>query len=72
MKLSGYFFKQFLPPFVFGFVLFLFVLVFDKLFDLIDLIFNKGVNLVTVGQLFSLFIPTVIPLTVPMATILGA
>src|SRR5207249_7590143 len=32
---------------------------------------NKGVSVTTVWQLFTLFIPTVIPLTIPMAMILA-
>ena len=71
MKLSRYFFLQFLPPFFFGSVLFLFVLLLDRLFDIIDLIFNKGVAFTQVAQLFALFIPTVIPLTLPMASLLA-
>ena len=71
MKLSWYFFSQFIPPFFFGSVLFLFVLLLDRLFDIIDLIFNKGVAWPLVAQLFMLFIPTVLPLTLPMASLLG-
>lgn len=71
MTLSLYFFQQFIPPFLFGTVLFLFVLLLDRLFDIIDLIFNKGVALLVVGQLFGLFIPTILPLTLPMACLLA-
>ena len=71
MTLSLYFFRQFIPPFVFGSFLFLFVLLLDKLFDIVDLLFNKGVGLPVVAQLFSLFIPTVLPLTFPMAMLLA-
>ncbi len=71
MKLSWYFFRQFLPPFFFGTVLFLFVLLLDRLFDIIDLIFNKGVQWTVVAHLFMLFIPTVVPLTLPMACLLA-
>lgn len=71
MTLALYFFRQYVPPFLFGSVLFMFVLILDKLFDIIDLVFNKGVSLLVVGQMFGLFIPTVIPLTVPMATLLA-
>ncbi len=71
MTLPLYFFRQFLPPFLFGSVLFLFVLLLDRLFDIIDLIFNKGANLFLVGKLFMLFIPTVLPLTFPMAALLA-
>ncbi|MCG3203815.1 MAG: hypothetical protein KCHDKBKB_00487 [Elusimicrobia bacterium] len=71
MRLSRYFFFQFIPPFFFGAVLFLFVLLLDRLFDIIDLIFNKGVNWIIVARLFALFVPTVIPLTLPMASLLA-
>lgn len=71
MTLTFYFFRQFIPPFVFGFFLFLFVLLLDKLFDIIDLVFNKGVSAIVVAHLFSLFIPTVLPLTLPMAILLA-
>lgn len=71
MRLGIYFFRQFLTPFVFGSLLFLFVLVLDKLFDLLDLIFNKGIGALIVGKLFVFIIPTVLPLTIPMACILA-
>jgi lipopolysaccharide export system permease protein len=71
MTLTWYFFRQFFPPFVFGSFLFLFVLLLDKLFDIVDLLFNKGVSLMVVGKLFLLFMPTVLPLTFPMAVLLA-
>jgi lipopolysaccharide export system permease protein len=72
VTLSLYFFRQFLPPFVFGSILFMFVLLLDKLFDIIDLVFNKGVSPLIVIQMFGLFIPTVLPLTFPMAVLLAS
>lgn len=71
MTLSLYFLRQFVPSFVFGSFIFLFVLMMDKLFDIIDLLFNRGVSLALVGKLFSLFIPIVLPLTFPMALLLA-
>jgi len=71
MTLSLYFFRQFLPPFLFGVFIFLSVFVLDKLFELIDLIFNKGVPLLVVLKIFSLFLPTIFPLIVPMAILLA-
>jgi lipopolysaccharide export system permease protein len=71
VTLALYFFRQFLPPFFFGSVLFMFVLLLDKLFDIIDLVFNKGVSFLVVAQMFGLFIPTVLPLTFPMAMLLA-
>jgi len=49
----------------------MFVLLLDKFFDIIDLVFNKGVSVFVVGQMFALFIPTVLPLTIPMAMLLA-
>ena len=71
MRLSIYFFRQYLPSFFFGFILFSFVFLLDKLFDLIDLILNKGVSFLTVGKLIGLFVPTSFPLAFPMAILLG-
>jgi lipopolysaccharide export system permease protein len=71
MTLTFYFFRQFLPPFIFGSAIFLFVLILDKLFDLIDLIFNRGVGVLKVLSLFLMFLPTVLPLTLPMAILLA-
>lgn len=71
MILSLYFFRQFVPPFIFGTILFVFVLMLDKLFDIVDLVFNKGVSFLVVAQMFALFIPTVLPLTLPMAMLLA-
>ncbi|MFN0118622.1 MAG: LptF/LptG family permease [Elusimicrobiota bacterium] len=71
MILSVYFFRQFIPSFFFGSVLFMFVLMLDKLFDIVDLLFNKGVNPLIVGKLFLMFIPTILPLTFPMALLLA-
>lgn len=71
MTLSLYFLRQFIPSFAFGSAIFLFVLMMDKLFDIIDLLFNRGVGLGLVLKLFSLFIPIVLPLTFPMALLLA-
>ncbi len=72
MQLALYFFRQFLPSFFFGIGLFLFVLILDRLFDLIDLVFNKGLRFITVLKLVGLFIPTILPLTFPMAIVLAS
>jgi lipopolysaccharide export system permease protein len=72
MTLSLYFFRQFLPSVGFATVLFVFVLLLDRIFDLIDLIFNKGVNALLIGKLLLLFLPTILPLSMPMAILLAA
>ncbi len=47
------------------------VLLLDKIFDLIDLLVNKGVSFLVSAKLFMLFIPTVLTLTIPMAMLLA-
>lgn len=71
MTLTLYIFRRFIPPFLFGAFLFMFVLLLDKFFDLLDLIFNKGVHLLIVGKIFLLFLPTLVPLTFPMGVLLA-
>ncbi len=71
MTLTLYFLRQFIPPFILGVFIFLSVFVLDKLFNLIDLFFNKGVPFLVVAQIFALFLPTIFPLIVPMAILLS-
>lgn len=71
MILTRYLLAQIVPPFVFGLALFSGVLVLDKVFDLIDLLANKGVSFFASAKMFLLFVPTVFSLTVPMAVLLA-
>ncbi|MBL0361451.1 MAG: LptF/LptG family permease [Elusimicrobia bacterium] len=57
MTLARYLLRQFLPPFAFGLSLFSGVLLLDKIFDLIDLLVNKGVGLSLSLQIF-FFVPS--------------
>ncbi len=61
-----------MPSFVFGAVLFVFVLLLDRFFDLIDMVFNKGVNAWLIGKLLLLFLPTILPLSLPMAVLMAS
>src|SRR5687767_3496485 len=69
--LPRYMLAQFFPPFLFGLALFSGVLLLDKLFDLVDLLVNKGVSFQLSLRIFILFLPTVLTLTVPMAMLLA-
>jgi len=69
--LARYLTGQFLPPFFFGLTIFSGVLLLDKLFDLIDLLINKGVSLGVSAQIFFLFFPTILSLSVPMSLLLA-
>lgn len=72
MILARYLITQFLPPFLFGLGLFSGVLLLDKIFDLIDLLVNKGVSFVLAAKIFLLFIPTILSLSVPMSLLLAS
>lgn len=69
--LARYLIGQFLPPFLFGLSIFSGVLLLDKIFDLIDLLINKGVSLWISAKIFFLFFPTILSLSVPMSLLLA-
>ncbi|MFA5857799.1 MAG: LptF/LptG family permease [Elusimicrobiota bacterium] len=71
-KLRWYILKNFSGPFLLGLLIFSFLLIFDKIFTLVNLMFAKGVNPVSVGKLFMLLIPTLVPLTFPMSFLVGS
>lgn len=71
MILARYLILQLAGPFLFGLSLFSGVLMLDKLFDVIDLLVNKGVSLAHSAKIFLLFFPTVLSLSVPMSLLLA-
>lgn len=70
--LDRYILKETLLPLVAGLGLFLFVLLMDRLFDLLDLVLNRGVEPVVVLQLLGCIIPSVIAISLPMATLMAS
>lgn len=70
--LDRYIIKEFAGPLLFGLALFLFALIMDRLFDLMDLIFNRGVSPLTVGFLLLCLLPSIVAMTLPMATLLAS
>jgi lipopolysaccharide export system permease protein len=66
-----YLLKELLQPTGMALLLFTFILVVGNLVKLADLLINKGVSLLGVVQMFSLFIPTLLSYTVPMAALTG-
>ena len=71
MILARYLLLQLTGPFLFGLSLFSGVLLLDKLFDVVDLLVNKGVSLFLSVRIFALFLPTVLSLSVPMSLLLA-
>src|SRR5437763_279745 len=70
--LSRYILKEFLSNVILGLLIFTFVLLLDKLFELADLLLNKGVGIGLTLKLLFLLLPSSLSLTLPMSVLLGA
>jgi LPS export ABC transporter permease LptF len=70
--LSRYILKEFLGNLLLGLLIFTFVLMLDHLFELVDLLVNKGVGLMLTFELLFLLLPSSLSLTLPMSTLLAA
>lgn len=66
-----YIIKEILPPVLLSLVLFTFILLLDRIFDLMDLYLKQGVKLTLIIRLLMLIIPNIFSLTIPMAILLG-
>jgi len=69
--LDRYLIKEVLQPF--GIVLFImtFVLLMGKILQLMDLMINKGVSLITIGQLIFFLLPSFLVFTIPIALLIS-
>jgi len=70
-KLQVYVLKEFFPPFLLSLGLFTFVMLLDKLLDLLDMIVSKGVPIPVVGEIFLLLLPSMIAVVIPMGVLAG-
>jgi LPS export ABC transporter permease LptF len=69
--ITRYTIRQFIPHFLLGLLVFTFILIMDKIFELVNLIINKGVSVVNVVMLFLYTLPSFLSLTLPMALLMG-
>ncbi len=69
--LSRYIIKEMGPPFFLGFLVFTFILLFSQLYQLIDLIINKGVGFFTTCWLFFLYLPALLAVTIPLSLLVA-
>jgi len=69
--LHRYVIAEFIAPFLISIGVFTFVMLLDKLLDLLDMIVSKGVPLVIVGEIFILLLPSMVAVVVPMAVLSG-
>ena len=70
-KLQVYVLKEFFPPFLLSLGLFTFIMLLDKLLDLLDLIVSKGVPMRIVAEIFLLLLPSMIAVVIPMGVLAG-
>ena len=69
--LDRYIWKELFFPFGLGIFVFTFLLLIDKIFDLTDLIINKGVPVHLVALLLAYILPAFLVLTVPIGFLLA-
>jgi lipopolysaccharide export system permease protein len=69
--ISKYILKELAGPFFLGLLIFTFVLLMEKVLDLIELVINKGVSLKAVLELIVYIMPSFLVLTIPMAVLVA-
>ena len=70
--LSSYVLREHVAPFFLGLLVLTFILVINRVFELVDLIIGKGLGVVTVLEIFLLSLPFILALTVPMAVLVAS
>lgn len=70
-KLQTYTIREFFPPFILSAGIFTFVMLLDKLLDLLDMIVSKGVPVRTVVEVFLLLLPSMVAVVIPMGVLAG-
>ena len=69
--IRNYLIGEFLSPFSLALVILTFVMLMGNMIKLVDMIVNKGVNILLVFKLFGLYIPHMISYTLPVAFLIG-
>jgi lipopolysaccharide export system permease protein len=69
--LDRYLLKEHVLPFALALCLLTFILLMDKLFELINLIIGKQVPILSVIQMFGLSLPYILAMTIPMAVLVA-
>lgn len=69
--LDRYIWRELLTPFALGILVFTFLLLIDRIFDLLDLIINKGVPVHLVLLLLGYLAPSILVLTIPIGFLLA-
>ncbi len=70
--LHRYIIVEHVGPFVFAVFTATCVLLLARIFKMMELIISKGIDVLTVGELFSYFMPSLLAMTVPMAVMVAS
>ena len=70
--LERYILKENFKPFVVSLMVTTFVMLLDKIIDLLNLIIEKHLDIVTIASIFGLSLPFILALTIPMAILLAS
>jgi len=70
--LERYILKENFKPFIVSLMVTTFVMLLDKIIDLLNMIIDKHLDFVTIVSIFSLSLPFMLALTVPMAILLAS
>ncbi|OQY27683.1 MAG: hypothetical protein B6244_09780 [Candidatus Cloacimonetes bacterium 4572_55] len=70
-QISRYILKEHFGPLILSLVVLTFILLMNRIFRMIDLIITKGLAIMTVLKLFSLTLPFLLAMTIPMATLIA-
>jgi len=70
--LDRYILKELLIPFCFGIFILTFLILIHQLLRLMELVIDKGVDLLSVGQIFLALLPSFFLLTIPMAVLMAS
>src|SRR6185295_105196 len=67
--IDRYIWKELIAPFFLGMIIGTFLLLIDRIFDMMDLIINKGVPVHLVTLLFLYLLPSILVLTIPIGVL---
>lgn len=70
--LERYILRENFKPFIVSLIVTTFVMLLDKIIDLLNLIIDKHLDFITVASIFGLSLPFMLALTVPMAILLAS
>jgi lipopolysaccharide export system permease protein len=70
--LEKYILKENFKPFVVSLMVSTFVMLLDKIIDLLNMIIEKKLDFVTIAGIFGLSLPFIVALTIPMAVLLAS